>query len=453
MSSAMNPPAEVQDVRLRARGRWRCGWEGAVHRFQHTLKWRLVAMFLMLAVVVTITFVAGVQQLLRAGWQSYGRPLLTDYVDELAAQIGTPPDIDKARALTERLPITVRIEGPKVNWSSHPDHVHPWERSHAMMTGNDASWLHVRHLPDGHVVTFGLADPEPTQSMGPHYAAWATLALLLLSTLGAYAYVRRLFRPLEDIHDGAVRFGRGDFAYRIPVRCDDELGDLALQVNTMAADIQRMLEAKRAMLLAISHELRSPLTRARVNAELVDDSEAKTALLRDLAEMRDMITDLLETERLAAGHAKLQREPADLNAVVHETLDTHFTGREIRAELAPGLPPLALDRVRLKLLLRNLLDNALRHSAGASQPPVVRTSRTDEAIELTVRDFGPGVPAEHLPHLSEAFYRADAARQRATGGVGLGLYLCRLVVQAHGGTLDIRNAEPGLMLTVRLPAP
>jgi signal transduction histidine kinase len=70
-----------------------------------------------------------------------------------------------------------------------------------------------------------------------------------------------------------------------------------------------------------------------------------------------------------------------------------------------------------------------------------------------VRDFGPGVPAEHLPHLSEAFYRADAARQRATGGVGLGLYLCRLVVQAHGGTLDIRNAEPGLMLTVRLPAP
>lgn len=443
--------------RWRRRGRhghhpWRAGWQGAVHRFQHTLKWRLVTLFLVLAVVVCFTFVMGAHQLLGMGWQGYGKPLATDYVDHLAAQIGTPPNIEKARAITERLPLTVTIEGPVVNWSSHPGRMRPWMWPVRTLRGTDASWVHMRKLPDGHTVTFGFAEPVPAAMLGPHYAGWATLALLLLSTLGAYAYVRHLFRPLDDIHEGAVRFSRGEFAYRIPLRCHDELGDLTVQINTMAGEIQRMLEAKRAMLLAISHELRSPLTRARVNAELIDDSEAKTALLRDLAEMRDMVTDLLETQRLSGGHATLQREPAELNAVVREAIDAHFPGREVITELAPGLPPLPLDPVRLKLLLRNLLDNALRHSAGALRPPVVSTTAEDGGkVALAVRDFGPGVPPEHLPHLTEAFYRADSARQRATGGVGLGLYLCRLVVQAHGGTLEIRNAEPGLLVRVLLP--
>ncbi|MEW6704037.1 MAG: ATP-binding protein [Pseudomonadota bacterium] len=431
---------------------WRQGWKGAVHRFQHTLKWRLVTLFLALAVAVTITFIIGVHHLVKAGWQGYGKPLLSDYVNHLAAEIGTPPSVDKARALTERLPITVRIEGPRVRWDSHPDRWRYWQRPGRMVSGTEGSWVHVRKLPDGHVLTFGLAEPVPTDAMGPHYAGWATLALLLLCTLGAYAYVRHLFRPLDDIHEGAVRFGKGDFAYRIPLRCHDELGDLTVQINTMAGEIQRMLEAKRGLLLAISHELRSPLTRARVNAELIDDSEAKAALLRDLAEMRDLISDLLETQRLTNGHAALQREPTDLNALVLETLKAQFAGRDIGTELAEGLARPPLDRTRIRLLLRNLLENALRHSADAAQPPVVCTVPDGDAVLLRVRDFGSGVAPEHLPHLTDAFYRADTARQRATGGVGLGLYLCRLVVNAHGGTLTIRNAEPGLAVEVRLPA-
>lgn len=430
---------------------WQAGWNRAVHRFQHTLKWRLVALFLMLAVVVCITFVLGAHQLLRMGWQGYGKPLATDYVDHLAAEIGMPPDIAKAKAITGRLPLSVRIEGPAVNWSSHPERTHPWMWPRRTLSGADASWVHVRQLADGHTITFGFADPVPTPMAGPYYAGWATLSLLLLATLGTYAYVRHLFRPLDDIHEGAVRFGRGEFAYRIPLRCHDELGDLTVQINTMAGEIQRMLEAKRAMLLAISHELRSPLTRARVNAELIEDSEAKTALLRDLAEMRDMVTDLLETQRLTGGHANLQREPADLEALLREVIDAQFADRGIGTALAGSLPPLPLDRVRIKLLLRNLLDNALRHSTGAARPPVVSSGVDGEHLLIRVRDFGPGVPPEHLPHLTDAFYRADAARQRATGGVGLGLYLCRLVVQAHGGALLIRNAEPGLEVEVRLP--
>jgi signal transduction histidine kinase len=107
--------------------------------------------------------------------------------------------------------------------------------------------------------------------------------------------------------------------------------------------------------------------------------------------------------------------------------------------------PVQADPMRLRLLLRNLLENALRHGAGGDAPVTVFARReSDGRLALGVRDFGPGVPADQLPLLAQAFYRPDSARTRRSGGVGLGLYLCRLVAQAHGGELRIQNALPGL---------
>ena len=188
-----------------------------------------------------------------------------------------------------------------------------------------------------------------------------------------------------------------------------------------------------------------------MNAELVEEGTARDALLHDLAEMRDLIADLLESERLATGHAALHTEPSDLNALVGEVIAANFGGRGIVTALSPDLPVLALDRVRVRLLLRNLIGNAVRHGGEAGPPPQVATSVDTNSIRLIVRDHGPGVPEGQLPHLTDAFYRPDAARQRSTGGVGLGLTLCRLVAQAHGGQLALRNAQPGLEVAVRLP--
>ena len=135
-----------------------------------------------------------------------------------------------------------------------------------------------------------------------------------------------------------------------------------------------------------------------------------------------------------------------------DALAQSHPGAAVQLELADGLPTLNLDRTRMRLLLRNLLDNALRHSAGAPQPPVLRVALQGQGVAFTVRDHGPGVPADALPHLAEPFYRPDTARERATGGVGLGLYLCKLVAQAHGGAFSVRNAEGGgLEVQVLLP--
>lgn len=423
------------------------GWHQRARRhMRHSLKARLVALFLLLALALSGAFMFGMQKALGIGWRDAARPLVSDYVDRLAAEVGSPPAVERARALAQRLPITVRIAGPQVNWESHPlaEDAERWRR-HDRWAAEDG--LLARTTADGHRIAFGL-NMQPWRDR-PRVWGWLTLATLLLLTLVAYKYVRRLLRPLDDIRAGAQRFGRGEFGESIPVRRNDELGDLAGDVNAMAASIHQMLEAKRALLLAISHELRSPITRARLHVELLPEGgEAavrREALLRELQEMADLVTELLESERLGQGHAALQRETTDLGALVRE----FAAGAGVQSEIEPGLPPLSFDRVRMRLLLRNLVDNALRHGAGG-QPPLVRLARDAQShVVLTVRDFGPGVDEAVLPQLAEPFYRPDASRERATGGVGLGLYLSRLIAQAHGAAFTLRNAQPGLEVVIR----
>lgn len=421
-------------------------------RWRHSLRLRLITVFLLLAGGMAAVFAVGAQRTFGTGWREAGRPLIADYIDRLAVEIGSPPDPARAQALAARLPIRVRIDGPQVHWSSAP------MRDDAPEWRHDADWL-TRTTADGHRIRFGLAAP-PWARQG---AGWATLAALLALIALAYAYVRRLLRPLDAIGAGAERFGRGEFDRPIALRRHDELGDLGQRIDTMAHDIQGMLDAKRALLLAVSHELRSPLTRARLNAELLPEqgegASERAAVLRDLNEMRDLISDLLESERLASPHAALQREPVDLPALVAE-VRAELAARGVaaaegvRVQLEGALPAVALDASRVRLLLRNLLDNALRHGSGAAQPPVVHlrpaTGNDRSGVTIEVRDFGPGVPEAQLAHLAEPFYRPDSARTRAAGGVGLGMYLCRLVAQAHGGTLTLRRAEPGLSVQAML---
>ncbi len=454
-----------------------CGpWhQRARQKLGHSIKLRMVMLFLLLATAMTFVFVAGAQKAFSIGWREAARPIMMDYVDLLVAEItddGGTPNVGRAQAVVDRLPLTVAIDGPLVKWRSHPQDAdddvlkRSEEKSEQAWAkedwggGKDWDRILTRTTADGHTVTFGI-DGGAFEGR-PRVIGFALVALLVLTWL-AYAYVRSILRPLDDIQAGAKRFGQGDFSTPIPVKCTrrpDELGQLADTINEMSQDIHKMLEAKRALLLAISHELRSPLTRARLNAELLPEegevTNARSALLRDLQEMACLIADLIESERLAGNHAVLHCEPVDLvelaRGVLRDLSARHPRAQEVTVEASDDMPPVPVDASRVRLLLRNLMDNALRHSAGAPEAPEVHVSvrrgeTPDEAV-IEVRDFGPGVPEDQLERLTEAFYRPDSARTRGAGGVGLGLYLCKLVVMAHGGGFSLRNAHPGLAVTV-----
>ena len=407
-------------------------------------------LFLVTAVALVLVLETALRYSLVHNFRRTLSPHVVRYVDYLAADIGTPPDLAKARRLAETLPIDILIQGPRVNWSSAPDEL-PVGRAQSLIADQPSGWgerFFVRSLADGHQILFRF-QPLAANDPNPRIGLLAVASILLVLSLTYWA-IGWLFSPVDAIRTGVRRIGEGELGYRVRIQRHDALGELARSINGMADDIQAMLEAKRQLLLAISHELRSPLTRARVSIELIEDSAARDEVARDLREIDRLISELLETERLNTRHSPLLRTTESLNALVGEVVEKHFQEAALTLDLQGGLPQISLDATRIRLLIRNLIDNALRHGGDGA----VEVSTRFEAgqVALRVADQGPGVPPEHLPQLLEPFYRADPARQRKTGGFGLGLYLCRLIAEAHGGALAVESRPgEGTEITVHIP--
>lgn len=427
------------------------------HRRGHcpTLSGRLVLLFVVMAALIVVVVGATMGWAFRGHFEESIRPHLMRYLEYVQNDLGTPPQLERARMLAQRLPVEISYIGAAEHWSTadvmfDPDAIH-FNRQfsdHGIEYGfghsGDREFLVSRH--DGYSLIFSV----PRQSGGWYRAI--PVVVILLSLVLLYHATRRLFAPIEEIKYGVERIGAGDLDHRIDVQRRDELGELGRSINAMADDIQKMLDSKRQLLLAISHELRSPLTRAKVALEMIDDARQRDEINRDLDEMESLIAELLETERLSNRHAVLNKSDASLSELIAAVVNEGFKDGGLRLDLPAQEVSASVDVARSKLLLKNLIDNALRHNPDATQPPLVTLSqRGDEAV-VTVRDFGKGIAPEQIIHLTEPFYRVDAARQRQTGGYGLGLYLCRMIAEAHGGRLTIESeVGRGSVVTVRLP--
>ena len=271
---------------------------------------------------------------------------------------------------------------------------------------------------------------------------------------GCYLAVRRLFYPLEDIRLGARRIREGQLDYRIPVRRQDEFGRLSERINRMADEVQRMLGGQRQLLLSLSHELRTPLTRARLALEFIHDKEVRAHLDYDLSNMERMITELLEGERLNTRSQEMSRSPVNLSKLMAEVMRGDFPNDRHRVNLS--LPPagahLSVNAARLRMLVRNLVENALRYNPNDGPPVDVSLEMEGNAAIIRVQDHGPGIQQQHLEQVTGAFYRVDPSRGAGTGRHGLGLYLCRLIAKAHGGNVEIASPpESGACITARIP--
>ena len=271
---------------------------------------------------------------------------------------------------------------------------------------------------------------------------------------GCYFAVRRLFFPLEDIRIGTRRIGEGQLDHRIPIRRQDEFGRLSQRINRMADEVQRMLGGQRELLLSLSHELRTPLTRARLALEFVHDKEVRGHLEYDLSNMERMITELLEGERLNTRSRELSRSRADLNKLMADVMRGDFPNDRHRVTLS--LPPaparLSVNASRLRMLVRNLVENALRYNPNDGPTVDVSLEMADNEAIICVKDHGPGIEPQHLEQVTHAFYRANPSRGAGTGRHGLGLYLCRLIAEAHGGSVDVASPPgSGACITARIP--
>lgn len=380
----------------------------------------------------------------------------TRNVESIIEDIGTPPNLGNAMRLADELDWTINIRNPIMRWSSDPDNRLDVDDSTYNRTLTNEAEVRTVGNEDILMVKRGGYDfymyrHSLTEDTIDYVVLYVGMTLAAMVLFWNYFMVSKLLDPVRLLRHGAERIRKGDLSFRVKTNRQDELGELTESINHMADSLQSMLEAKRQLLMAISHELRTPITKAKLRMEFMPDSEEKEQLKEDIDEMDLLISDLLEAERLNNQHSALVEETvefADFVASVVAQFDYYEGGIEI--DLPEEDREFILDRLRVRLLITNLLNNAIRHGQG--NPIRVQVSFMDDRGIIEVVDQGEGISEEHLSQISEPFYRADSARQRNTGGFGLGLYLCRLIAQAHGGELIIRSAfGEGTHITVNLP--
>lgn len=428
------------------------------HFSRHRLSGKLVLLFITMAIVFVLLVGYGFRQAIHFHLETIIVPHIVKYLEYVEKDIGSPPNRQRAQQLAAELNLEIVISDQHGLWSSNNylinldnltlKHSHYVKnKRYDLVTVDNRDYLMT--VNNGTTVLFGVPDVKAPNS---DRRSIILILLLLLMLVVLYHATRKIFSPITTIEDGIKRIGRGDLSHRIQVKRRDELGVLANSINAMADDIQQMLDAKRQLLLAISHELRSPLTRAKVATELLVDGHQKLQLNADLNEMERLIEEILETERLSSRHAALKKSVQNLSQIIRDVITNYFPSSGVAIELPSEPVILELDHSRISLLLKNLIDNAIRHTAKDTPPPRVMVKQEKQHTIIKVADSGCGIDEKHLPHLTEPFYRADPSRQRETGGYGLGLYLCKMITEAHGGTLKIRS-QPGVgtVVTIHFP--
>ncbi|MDE0388960.1 MAG: ATP-binding protein [Rhodospirillales bacterium] len=311
-----------------------------------------------------------------------------------------------------------------------PDHREPdWFTASAALT--DGRWLNV-----------AVGPPPGAPAWGPAFVAVFLLSALCIAAV-AVVTARRMAKPMRGLAAAAGRLGRGEAVEDLAEAGTVETRETVRAFNLMRARLDRYVRDRTAMLAAVSHDLRTPVTSLRLHAEFVEDAETRAKILAALDEMQRMTEDALAFIR-----EDMQREET-------RTVDLHALVDSVAADLARDIAVADSGRVlvacrpaALRRALRNLLENAAAYGGRAT----VRTERDDTEIRVVIEDEGPGIPEADLERVFEPFVRLEASRSRDSGGSGLGLAIARSIVRGHGGNIDLGNrTEGGLRATVALP--
>ena len=383
---------------------------------------------------------------------------LQRYVNSLADELGDPPRYDKARQLAQELSVQIRVSTPREEWAT--DTVVP---PTTVLTNSVPTATQPQQFGRYHDYFFALLLRQDTRYtfLFPRepFRRGHRMALVWLVTMiglilgGSYLVVRWLFRPLYWLNNGVQEIARGNFAYEAPVRSEDELGRLTASFNHMTTRVRQMVQAREQLLLDVSHELRSPLTRMKVALEFVQERTVREQLQHDIRELETMVTELLEAERLSSTHGGVVKTEVDLVRLVRDVVDT-YQGRQPAVHLvsAPDTLLLLLDADRLRIALRNVIDNALKASPATGPPVEICVQSDASVVRISIRDYGLGISSEDYIRVFEPFYRVDKSRGRDTGGYGLGLSLTKKIMVAHGGDILLAS-EPGQGSTFTLQLP
>jgi two-component system sensor histidine kinase BaeS len=301
------------------------------------------------------------------------------------------------------------------------------------------------------------------------YATAISIAVALaVSALAAlvvtWYFSRRVQRSVAEVSSAAAAIADGHYDSRVsPPQLGDDFDSLARAFNQMASRLESVEATRRRLFGDLAHEIRTPVSVLEAYLEAVEDG-VKTLDRETITMLRDQTRRLVRFSEDVAALAQAEESQASIapSSITPETLiEAAVTaaadrfvanGVTLTSRVDDDLPPLWADQHRLGQVLANLLDNALRHTSPGGQV-IIAAGADDGTLTITVTDDGEGIPAEHLPHVFERFYRADAARTREHGGAGIGLAIAKALVDAHHGDITASSRGPGTGATFTITLP
>ncbi len=300
-------------------------------------------------------------------------------------------------------------------------------------------------LEDGTWGRFVLEEPRRSPRW-PRRVVQNLLVMLVVVAVLSFVVVRWVTRPLKGLAEAAEELGRNIDRPPLPVSGPQEVRRAARAFNTMQERLVRYVRTRTSILAAMSHDLKTPITRLRLRAELLEDSALRDKFLRDLDEMQRLVGTTLDYMRGLDDREPVS--PIDVDALLEALrADAEELGHSVAVTGTVATPfpgkPLGLRRI-----LQNLLDNALKYARDVQ----IQVDDRPDSLVIVVRDRGPGIPAELLDKVFEPFHRVEASRNPGTGGTGLGLSIARNLAQAMGGEVTLANRpDGGLEARVALP--
>ena len=432
---------------------------------------------------VALVLVAGLLVLCGAGaaWYIYDRGGRTVglFAHDMAIQVGAMAALLEAAPETERPKILAALGGPMMRVSvtatgpdpsadgwkrpgEFPDAIQrhltilksrpvlirlfrPWENGERSQRRHGHRMVIAVGLADGNWLRIGLhgRGPHWRRGMGP--LAWLIFTVILVMGTAVWA-AHRMTRPLRQFAQAADRLGVDMRAPPMPEHGSRELRRAAGAFNRMQARLRRFVDDRTMMLAAISHDLRTVLTRLRLRAEFIDDGEQQDKAIADIDEMQAMLDETLNFARDDAREEALV--PVDLTALLQNLCDAMtYSGQSLNFE-GPAHLQVQCRPVALRRALRNLLDNAIRYGGQAD----VSLSQSNGDAVVKIADKGPGIPVAMRDKVFQPFFRLETSRSRETGGTGLGLSSARAILRRHGGDITLHDGvQGGLLVRATIP--
>lgn len=390
-------------------------------------------------------------------WPPIFHKNVKNYFELLGNSLKKDPSVENFNRLEEEFGILVRMEGLEdiANQKNLPQFSDIDFKQHEMI--NDIQFGKVKKY---FFLTVTSIEPRTVWFVSfkklpkPFsYSLFSIVGFILFILAMSFISVGWMMWPIKVIFKGIDQLGSGNLKYRMSVKHKGEFKKIASTFNKMAERIEKMITEKDQLIRDVSHELRSPLTRMNVVADLMEESELKKSLKEDLGRVDSLIHQILDSYRLKSGQQKMDLVKANLSEITSNIVKEYNSKiHTITSHIEPGVIAF-IDPMQIERVFRNLIENAIKYSQkNIDHKPIDIDLREEKkAIVFRIKDYGVGISESDISHIFEPFYRADLARTPGAEGFGLGLSICKAIIEAHNGEITVQSElGQGTEFTIRI---